>query len=1114
MPVPDSACSLTARQQAVITRLCAAWAQHAGARPLLAVQSTYSLLEGTIALPTWAALLQAWHNSDQDDPTPPHSPLSDRRGGNHPAGPGAVIQARAALLPHTPVDTPPPTSTRYQTTASTALTSQIPPVWAALTDRDDLLSLPSAYEHWGTGRVGLGTLIHEHDHDVVVLAPDARSYRALCHWLSARHEGTSHQNMLLDGLIICVRDEALGHAYHQRGAEVWWRADRWPETAPRPFPIACIPIVRHLDTDDHEHACILAAIQRRQTVPSVDPQLFPLSDIADIPAHYRGYEQQLHNSAALRQRLGWQPCMLPHMPPLPPDYRSHDADTLLATITHEHLPTRYGDATRAAAQQRLTHELTIIRAKGFASYIISVWSLARHRRTCGRGSAASSIVCYILGITNVDPVRYHLVFERFLAPERTDPPDIDIDFPWDERDDVLRHTFATFGHDHVAMVATHQSLRPDGALREASLAFGYDGRLPDHSMRATIERAAHLITDNFRHLGLHCGGVIITTQPIRDLVPIHRASKSLTLNEHAPLESTSPLASGLPTIAWEKDGAEACGLIKIDLLGNRSLAVIRDVLADLHHDGIDIQESRWDPVHDPATRTLVAEGRTMGCFYIESPATRQLQAKIGSGDFDRLIIHSSIIRPAGSSFIDTYIERHHRWLLANGQPSEEELATWYPHPCLRSLLSDSYGVLSYQEDVMLVAQQLAGFGSREANMLRKALGRSDTTQRLQVLANDFANGCRQRDVSDTVITSVWNMISSFAGYSFCKAHSASYALVSFQCAWLKAHYPAYFLARVIANEGGFYSACAYVEEARRLGIAILGPCAHASTWLTQREGPGSIRIGFHRILSLTRRCADDLIRHRPFHSVSDLWQRCTCSSSDLEALHESGALDALLPTYHAAQRAWIVQQILHQPAPRRAQQQNTPHTQSELYFTPSAPTPAAKPDPVPPDLPTVSQGHIWGYYFRRLRLLPQAHPLCLWRIHQRPLLRVRDLTAALRGSTITIAAWCITRKTVNATYTTDEHGRALPQPNHRDMAFVTLEDETGLLETIWFPDCWAEHHQLLHRAGPLHLTGKVTVAYGVLSIDVRDVWPADHPTPPRRHGRTGQRYSRPHEHTR
>src|SRR3989454_3503775 len=515
-----------------------------------------------------------------------------------------------------------------------------------------------------------------------------------------------------------------------------------------------------------------------------------------------------------------------------------DSFTLLKTRCEEGARGRYGAIT-PAVRARLDHELAIIRDKGFADYFLVVQEIVRQSpRTCGRGSAAASIVSYVLGITHVEPIRHALYFERFLNRGRVDPPDIDVDFCWDERDDLLAWVFKTIGEERTAMIANHVTFRARAAVREVAKVYG----LPDAeiarvatglsrywgtgtALEATkrsplfrgqefdprrggmlarppwpeiLDAAARL--DGFpRHLSVHCGGVVLAPDGVSAQVPVQKAAK------------------GVRVIQWEKEQAEEAGLVKIDLLGNRSLAVIRDALrAVKRNHGVEIRQDSFSPLDDPATLDRMRDGKTMGVFYVESPAMRQLQQKTRRGDFEHLVIHSSMIRPAANEYIREYVRR-----LRGG-------AYTSLHPILDEVLTETHGIMCYQEDVAKVAMRMAGFSTVEADGLRKVLARKWPGKRVEDYRRQFFDGARLRGIGEAGAGKGWDMILSFSGYSFCKPHSASYALVSFQSAYLRAHHPAEFVAAVISNGGGYYSAFAYVSEPRRMGLAVLLPDVNES----------------------------------------------------------------------------------------------------------------------------------------------------------------------------------------------------------------------------------------------------------------------------------------------
>ena len=1001
-----------------------------------------------------------------------------------------------------------------------------------LADRDDVAGLPAALAAWGRGRVAVGATLRlgnsdegSADDDVVVLAPSAAAYARLCRLLSDRNASAEPQAASKvgwwhpadaafsagetpalpgrptfeapraepgcdacsgdwSGLVALVRTTALTRPLREQGAEVWWRSDLGCDRSPDPaLPSAALPLMDAISAADHAGAAVRRAVSARESrVHTVAGTLTDLLAMRDAAV---GHEDLIEAGKSLLARCVDVPGGIWHMPPS----RYADAEVELARRAEAGVRRRYGSAP-APVRERLEHELRVIAAKGFSGYILTVADLAAGRRTCGRGSGASSLVCYALGITNVDPVRYQLLFERFLNPARTDPPDLDVDFPWDERDAVLAAAIRTYGREHVAMVANHLYLRRWSALRTVARAFGRsDGETTAvrQQVRAherygsplrlaepwpgILEQSSHLIGLP-HHQGLHCGGIVITPTPLRDLVPVHPAAKTIAFDDdESGDDDTPPLREPVPAISWEKDGAEAMGLVKIDLLGNRSLAVVRDCVADLAEDGITIDEARWKPADDPITRKLVASGDTLGCFYIESPAMRQLQAKAASGDFDRLVVHSSIIRPAANRWIAEYLTRlhHHR---TTGRHED----AWYPHPALRGLLSESFGILSYQEDVMLSAIRIAGFNDRQANALRKALGLWDTQARLTRFADDFRRGAESNGATPEAIATVWGMISSFAGYSFCKAHSASYAMVSFQCAYLKAHHPAHFLARVVANEGGFYGPAAYLEDARRRGIRILAPCVAASLWATRREGGDAIRCGLQLVPGFSPASGGRIVAERarrPFTGLSDLRRRCRLSAGQLSTLARSGALDALLPGRHRAEVEWVATAVGLEPTARYR------GVEDDDGVTRIFPLPEPV-DPRPPTLPELSPRQTAWQQFQTLGFCPPGHPI--W-FADPPAARTRcrQITAALAKRRVAVLAWPITRKQVEA-HPKAKPGKTAGPPE--PMAFVTLEDETGLVETVWFPAAYRAYGPCLDRGVPVRIEGTVEVEFGVAAISV------------------------------
>jgi len=725
---------------------------------------------------------------------------------------------------------------------------------------------------------------------------------------------------------------------------------------------------------------------------------------------------------------------------------------------------RYGCIDQKV-EERLDKELAIIRDKGFAHYFLVVEEISKQSaRTCGRGSAAASLVAYCLGITHVDPIKHNLFFERFLNEGRTDPPDIDIDFPWDERDDILDFAFARYGARRAAMVSNHVGFKGRSALREVAKVYG----LPDFEIKEITERVsgfwkadqtagavaghplfkggklshdwqeilsiAQRLNGQLRHLSLHCGGLVIVPDEIRKYVPVELSRK------------------GLPMIQWEKDQTEDAGLVKIDILGNRSLAVIRDAMAAVKEQtGEDIDYASWRPIEDERTQSLLRRGLTIGCFYLESPSIRLLLRKIWSSTappetfeldlFEILVQSSSIIRPASNSFIQEYVAR------LQGK-------TWqHLHPLLEPVLGETLGIAIYQEQITQIAMELAGFSADEGDQLRKVITKKHREKKLADFRAKFYAGALARGVSEPVVGAIWEQILSFAGYSFCKPHSASYALLSAKAAYMKANHPAQFIAAVISNQGGYYSAFAYTSEARRLGMTILPPDINGSNYqYLGREK--TLRVGLMQLDGLTRETAERLIKERrengSFSSFRDFLLRVSPPRSDGERLIKAGCFDALEGMEKRPALLWELLNFQRQSAGLLFQEE------------------VALPAPPPYDEQTVLRQEI-----ESLGFLVSRHPLVPYKAHWQ---RHRPIKGSeigkYSGQWVTMVGWWISTKTVE-----DKHGRA--------MEFIAFEDVTAIYDATFFPDVYARFCRKLSQRRPYLLKGVVDEEYGVATLRVK-----------------------------
>ncbi len=956
----------------------------------------------------------------------------------------------------------------------------------ALTDRNGLYAIPRFIQ--AARDVGIKPIIGAEaitDRErAVLLAEDDEGYANLCRLLSDLHEEEGFNlaaavNRYRQGLIVISDDgpflTALRHYSPERlyvelsPGHALHRALRLARELGLPT-VATSRAVFLEEKDLHLHR-VLRAIHlntklsrlKTEDTASGEDRLFSPGEMAE---HFAHCPEALENSRLIAERCKTDWDFSRTIFPAYRDLSHQEVAAELEKRARQGAIRRYGSID-SKVEERLQKELSIIRSKGFSHYFLVVEEIVRQsERTCGRGSAAASLVAYCLEITHVDPIRHNLFFERFLNEGRTDPPDIDIDFPWDERDQVLDFAFKRYGAKRAAMVANQVGFKGRAALREVAKVYGLTaveikemterisgfwkadqaaGAVMGHPLFKgealrpdwqEIMATAQMLKGHLRHLSLHCGGLIIVPDEIRRYVPVEQSRK------------------GYAMIQWEKDQAEDSGLVKIDILGNRSLAVIRDAMAAVERNrGVTIDYASWQPLEDEATRNLLRSGRTMGCFYLESPSIRLLLRKIwGEAPpaetlsldiFEVLVQSSSIIRPAANNFIREYVAR------LKGKE-------WHsPHPLLDEVLAETFGIAIYQEQITQIAMALADFSPFEGDQLRKIITKKHREKKLADYRKLFFAGGQRKGVPADTLEAIWEQILSFAGYSFCKPHSASYALVSAKAAYMKAHYPAEFMAAVISNRGGYYSTFAYLSECRRLGITILPPDINASSICYTGCGK-TVRVGLMQIEGLTESAASTILREREqrgaFTSFGSFLQRLAITQSDVQRLIKAGCFDGL---EGMEKRPALLWQLLHF------------HKQSQascLLFQESIPLPSP---------PPYDETMVLRQETESLGFLLSRHPLTLYRqqwLRHNPVQGRHMLKYA--GKHVTMIGWWITTKTVE-----DKHGRP--------MEFISFEDTTAIFDTTFFPDFYAKFCRRLSQSRPYLLRGIIEEEFGVATLRVR-----------------------------
>jgi DNA-directed DNA polymerase III PolC len=795
--------------------------------------------------------------------------------------------------------------------------------------------------------------------------------------------------------------------------------------------------------------------------------------------------------------------------------------------------------------RRLDYELQTIERLGFAPYFLLVKKIADFARESripcvGRGSAADSLVAYCLRLTDADPLRYRLTFERFLNPARSDRPDIDLDFCWRRRDEVLEHVYSLFGAERTAMIATVNRCGMRAAFREAALVLGvppaeanrWSRRLPwaphdvarspanpvEDALRRTPEAsgfafddprwtrvlsaAAHLLGAP-RHHGLHPGGVVVAPGPITDFVACRRATKGVVVTQ------------------LDKDAVEAIGLVKMDLLGNRALTTVDDCLKELRARGIEVDLERI-PEDDPATAKTLVEGRTLGCFQVESPGMRNLLKQTGARTMDDVIQAVALIRPgpAGSGMKDAYVRRFRKL--------EEARA---PHPRLEDLLWETHGVMLYQEDVMQVAARMAGMDLAEADLLRRALQKRRRGD-LERIAGRFLAGCLEQGVARADATRVWDLVANFAAFAFCKAHAVTYGRIAYRAVWLKTHHPAVYLAAFLASDTGYYDARVYVEEARRLGVPILSPDVNKSarTFAVEGRPAPALRIGLAQVKGLSARTLDSILGERaergPFVSLPDFLERTAAQRDEAEALIQVGALDGFDRT--RPELLWRLH-LLSTPARHlpRARGDAVPLDPREIAACRATPESRARqaiasarrksggwhahglglgnadlargecaalfPEPETPALalprlPDVDARTRGRLEHELLGITVHAHPTAIFPCPGDR--RIADERAPRRAPVNPIACADLDRfvggrVTLRGWPAATRHVRT---QDGRTMRFLTLEDESGIAEVVVFPDVYERDGRFLVEFGVLCVTGIVEDQMGACTLHGERIW--------------------------
>jgi error-prone DNA polymerase len=826
-------------------------------------------------------------------------------------------------------------------------------------------------------------------------------------------------------------------------------------------------------------ATAMAAVRARRSLDEIDGWLPAASTAhlrsgAEQAARFARYPGVVERAAELGRACAFDLALVaPKLPPFPCP-PGHDEMSWLREVTEQGARRRYGsrdDERVPGAYRQIDHELALIEQLGFPGYFLVVWDIVEFCRThnilCqGRGSAANSAVCYALGITNADAVDLGLLFERFMSPERDGPPDIDIDIESDRREEAIQYVYEKHGRDHAAQVANVITYRARSSVRDMAKALGYatgqqdafsksidrwaglgdkcgevagatsgagfDDRQGSDTVPLSVVELATEIEHFPRHLGIHSGGMVICDRPVIEVCPV----------EWGRMEDRSVLQ-------WDKDDCAAVGLVKFDLLGLGMLSALHyaiDFIRDQH--GVDVDLAtipQEDVIYD-----MLCDADSIGVFQVESRAQMATLPRLRPRTFYDLVVEVALIRPGpiqGGS-VHPYIRRR------NGK----EPVT-YLHPLLENSLAKTLGIPLFQEQLMQMAIDVAGFTASEADQLRQAMGSKRSRERMERLQQRFAIGAIERGVPPDVIEQIWDKLAAFANYGFPESHSVSFAYLVYASSWIKYHYPGAFCAALLnAQPMGFYSPHSLVQDARRHGVEVRTPCVNESAAkATLQSCPSShkgaaVRLGIEYVRSVGADLAERIAAGRPYVSMEDFARRTGVSLTILESFATAGAFDCFNEQVSAGARR------RHAIWSAGAVAQSKPDRLEGIVTGSES-----------PPLPDMSSRELALADLWASQVSPDGHPTRFVRdqLDEMGVVAAGALRTLLDKDKVLVAG-VVTHRQRPATA--------------GGTTFLNLEDETGLINVVVSRGCWLRHREVARSSIALIIRGQVQASEGVVNI--------------------------------
>ncbi|ADO72232.1 error-prone DNA polymerase [Stigmatella aurantiaca] len=823
-----------------------------------------------------------------------------------------------------------------------------------------------------------------------------------------------------------------------------------------------VPLCAHNDVHVHHRRRqplqdVLTAIRHKTTVDKAGTRLLPnaertLKSPAEMARLFRDRPEAIERTLEIAQRCHATLDDLRYHfseEDLPPGLTAMGH---LRQLTEEGLGVRYPAGVPPEVRKQVEHEMRLIEALDFPGYFLALWDIVRFARSrgilCqGRGSAANSVVCYALQLTAIDPVRMGLLFERFLSMERKEPPDIDVDFEHERREEVLQYVYEKHGRHRAGMVCEFICYRGRLALREVGKSLGLSldqvDRLSkvaaasgfevtpevlveaglsafDSRVRQTLTLAREM--EGFpRHVSIHVGGFVITREPLVDLIPVENAAMK-----------------GRTVIQWEKDDTNALGVLKVDLLALGMLTAVSKCLALIReHFGRELSLATIPP-EDPKVYDMLCEADTVGVFQIESRAQMNMLPRLKPRTFYDLVIEIALIRPGPivGNMVHPYLRRR------NG----EEVPT-YPTPDVQAILEKTLGVPLFQEQAMKLAMVAAGFTAGEADGLRRALGHKRAEQLLEPYRMRFVEGGRKRGYPAAYMEELFAQFRGFAHYGFPESHSASFALIAYASSWLKCHYPQAFTTALLNSQPmGFYAPHTLVADARRHGVEVRPVDVRHSGWDCTLEEGGALRLGLRMVRGLGEAAGKRVAAARAggFSCLGDVARRTRIPRHELTRLALAGALASLCGSRRQA--LWEIQAL-------------GPLDADDLFFGMSM-------DGTQVELPPMGVAERVTADYETVGLSLEKHPLELLRPTLRTLgaVSAEGLQRVSSGRRVAVGGMLICRQR---------------PPTARGMCFLSLEDETGIANLVVPPDVYERSRRDIHGAlflvgeGVLERSGKV-----------------------------------------